>query len=90
MPGYMLGTLYKCLISFLQFCQVGVVMPILQMRKRKLRQLNHLSKNTHSHEVAKAGTWLDHFNCKVFASEKGNRKIRKDGEARSEKEADGF
>lgn len=32
-PGYMLGTLYKCLISFLQFCQVGVVMPILQMRK---------------------------------------------------------
>ena len=90
MPGYMLGTLYKCLISFLQFCQVGVVMPILQMRKRKLRQLNRLSKNTHSHEVAKAGTWLDHFNCKVFASEKGKRKIRKDGEARSEKEADGF
>jgi len=60
------------------------------MRKRKLRQLNRLSKNTHSHEVAKAGTWLDHFNCKVFASEKGKRKIRKDGEARSEKEADGF
>lgn len=78
----MLGTLYTCLISFSQFCEVGIVMPILQMRKIKLRQLNHLPEYTHSHEVAEAGTWLGHFNCKAYAFEERKRKIRKDGEER--------
>lgn len=83
-PASMQGTLYTCLISCSQFYEVSIVMPILQMRKIKLRQLNHLPEYANSHEVAEAGTWLGLFKCKAQALEERKRKIKKDGEERTD------
>lgn len=50
--------------------------------ENKAQTVKSLPEYTHSHEVAEAGTWLGHFNCKAYAFEERRRKIRKDGEER--------